>query len=323
MKLLQKLTPVAAGLLLSLGGVSAAQANDDFKLSEKLSVTGFIDMSYYYVDVDGASSESSSGLDQFEMDFLYSFDDKLNAQVDIEYQDQGDGEEEVDLEQAFITYAATDAITLKAGRFLSYSGWETEEPTGLFQYSGAGYAGHFYGGYQQGISAKYDADKFSVALSVVNDLYGEGNDSEDPAIEAMVAFMPSDTVTVKAFYMTDKLEGTSETMDLINIWASYSEGPLTLAAEFNTSENNGVAGNEADGFLLMGNYAFDNDFGLTLRYHDWEVENENVTTEEVSGFTISPSYVVSDNLIMVFEYRMDEINDVDVNSMALEALVTF
>ena len=306
-----------------------ASADDAFKLSEKLSVTGFIDMSWTYVDTDGAGSEQSSGLDQFEIDFLYSFDDKLSAQVDLEYQDNGTGEE-TDIEQAIISYAVSENLSVKAGRFLSYSGWETEEPTGLFQYSGTGYAKYFYGGYQQGVSAFYSGEGYALAASVVNDLgdlEGEARDTENPGVELMAAFMPSESVTIKGFYMTDTLDGTDETTNLINIWGSYSAGPLTLAAEFNTSENAPAAGEDvdADGYLLMANYAFEK-WGVTLRYHAWELEDgTGATTEEMSGFTISPSYTVSDNLLIVTEVRFDEddVNDVDSTSFAVEALVTF
>ena len=46
MKLPTTLTPIAATLLLSLGSMSVANATDDTSLFDKLSVTGFIDMSY-------------------------------------------------------------------------------------------------------------------------------------------------------------------------------------------------------------------------------------------------------------------------------------
>ncbi len=326
MKLRTKITPIAATLLM-LSTSHSVFAEDDFKLSDKLSVTGFIDMSWTYADSDGSSSEQSAGVDQFEIDFLYDFDDKLTAQVDLEYQDNGTGEE-VDIEQAFINYAVGDGFNLKAGRFLSYSGWETEEPTGLFQFSGTGYAKFFYGGYQQGISGNYSGDGFGVALSIVNslgDLEGEARDSESPAIETMVAFMPTESITVKGFYSIDKLDGTDEDIELINIWASYGEGPLTLAVEYNTAENSAFLGSEADGYLVMGNYAFDS-FGLTLRYHAYEVEDATgMTVEDMSGITISPSVTISDNLLMVFEYRMDtdDVSDIDSDFIAVEALVTF
>ena len=110
---------------------------------------------------------------------------------------------------------------------------------------------------------------------------------------------------------------------MLNTWAAYLADALTSAVEYNSSEDTAFAGSEADGFLLMANYAFDS-FGLTARYHDYEVEDAaGASFEDASGITISPSFSVNDNLLMVFEYRMDEINDEDVNYLAVEALITF
>ncbi len=322
----------AAALAMAVAGatVSGSAMAEGFQLSEKLSVTGFVDMSFLYVDDESASESTQDfGLDQFEIDFLYSFSDRFSAQVDLEYQDDGKLEAngdpegaETDVEQAFFTYGINDSLSLKAGRFLSYSGWEAEEPTGLFQYSGTGYGKYFYGAYQQGVSGYYDGGMFDVALSVVNDLgnlQGDGTDNEQIATELMVAVTPLEGITAKAFYMT---EGD---VDLINVWASYATGGLTLAAEYNTAEGSAGVDSEADGYLLMANYSAGM-YGITLRYHEWEVEDAAGTTvEEMNGITISPSLTVNDNLLLVFEYRMDE-NDLtgdETDSVALEALVTF
>lgn len=312
MKLLTKLTPVAATLLLSLGTASAVQAEE----KSALSVSGFIDMSYVYSDSDAeASSTSSSGVDQVEVDFGYDFGNKLTANVDVEYKNAEDG---ANVEQAYMSYAVSDDFSVKAGRFLSYSGWETEEPTGLFQYSPTGYAKYFYGYYQQGVSGIYSGDGYALAVSVVNDLAGpQSTDSEHPGVETMLALMPTDEITVKAFY---SVEGDTK---LFNTWASYSKDALTLAAEYNSAEDSAYAGSEASGYLLMANYAFET-FALTVRYHDYEVENAaGATTEEANAFTISPSFAVNDNLLIVTEYRMEEMNGVDIDTLAIEALITF
>lgn len=313
MKLFTKLTPIAATLLLSMG------AHAETSKLDALSVSGFIDMSYTSTDVDGGETTHNSGVDQVEINFGYDFGNKLTATVDVEYEN---AEEGVDLEQAFINYAVSENLSIKAGRFLSYSGWETQEPTGLFQYSGTGYAKYFYGYYQQGVSALYSGDKYAVAVSVVNDLAGpQSTDSEHPGIETMLALMPTDEITIKGFYSKDG------DVELINTWASYSKDKLTLAAEYNTAEDSAFVGSDASGYLLMANYAISEKVGLTVRYNDWEVEDEaGVTVEESSGFTLSPSYVVNDNLVMVFEYRMDDNEGTaggDKDSIAIEALVTF
>jgi predicted porin len=322
MKLITKLTPIAATLLLSTTAISVQAEEKD-----PLSLSGFIDMSYYSVDEDGGDSSHSSGLDQAEINIGYDFGNKLTAHVDIEYQNNDEG---VDLEQAYITYSYTDNISIKAGRFLSYSGFEAEEPTGLYQYSGTGYAPYFYGYYQQGVSGMYSTDMFAVAVSIVSDLGDpKATDAESPAIETMFAFMPTEEITVKAFYSMDEL-ATGEDVTLINTWASYAKDALTIGVEYNMSENapaySGNYGVDSDamGYLAMVNYAFTDKIGLTLRYNAWEIEDASgATVEDSTGITISPSYTVNDNLLMVFEYRMDEVNDVDVTSFAVEALVTF
>ena len=308
-------------------------ASQKYDFINNIDVTGFIDMNWSYIDTSDTDSEQSFTVDQVEFNVLYQFEDKLKAQLDIEYQDDGDGEE-MDVEQAFITYDVSNDFSVKLGRFLSYSGWETEEPTGLYQYSSTGYGAYFYGGYQQGVSGKYTTDTFAAAISIVNDLgdlTGENRDADNKGIETMLAFMPTEQITVKGFYMTDELEGSDETTHLMNIWGSYAIDDFTFTAEYNNSENApaavAIAGinAEANGYLFMGNYAMNN-WGITLRYHAYEIENSvgNIMLES-SGITFSPRYKFNDNLLFVFEYRTDteDTGDTDTDSVALRALVTF
>lgn len=323
-------SPIRLTRSLVAGAVAAAAvgvmpvANAGIELGEGLSVTGFVDMSLFSNDSDGAAA--SFGIDQVEVDFLYAGSNGISAEVDIEY-----GEDASDLvpgddtfvEQAFITKKFTDEFSIKVGRFLSYSGWETEEPTGLFQYSGVGYAPFFYGYYQQGISAAYTGDKFAIMGSVVNDVFGYAggaveSDTEDLGYEIGVAVMPVEGLTAKAFYMKD--EKTDR--EVINFWASYSMNGFTFAGEYNDGDY-GAAG-DGTGYLLMANYA-KGAWGITARYHDWDIENGvGATVTKVKGFTISPSYKAGDNLLIVAEFRTDDpAGASSSNSLALEALFTF
>ncbi|MCG8316162.1 MAG: porin [Pseudomonadales bacterium] len=316
MKTLNKtLLATAVGMAMTS---TAAQA--EIELGKGISVTGFVDMSFVYTDDDSEDvTEKVFGVDQVEADFMYKGADGISAQVDIEYgegENEGEGEKTF-VEQAFITKAVTDELSFKAGRFLSYSGWETEEPTGLYQYSGTGYGGYFYGGYQQGVSAYFDGAGVDFMASVVNSLAGDiEDDTTQLAAELGVAIEPMDGLTAKLFYITE-----GET-DLINFWTSFSVEALTLAFEYNTAEYEGDA--EGDGFLLMANYAMDA-FGITVRYHEFEIEDgAGNTTDEQDAITIAPSYAMSDNLLIVAEYRMDSNgDDNDVDTFALEALYTY
>src|SRR5689334_11875235 len=119
-----------------IAGVIAAcvapAAHAEIELASGFSVTGFIDMSWANIDVDGAPNTAKSlGVDQFETDFLFEGSNGISAEVDVEYGGTSGTPGDTFVEQAFVKKAFTDKFSVKAGRFLSYTGWETEEPTGL------------------------------------------------------------------------------------------------------------------------------------------------------------------------------------------------
>ncbi len=320
-----------ASALMAAGAAGAIPvAHADIELGNGISITGFLDMSYSSVSPDSGSSTESVGIDQFEIDFKYAGSGGVSAQVDIEYGEGFDGsDDETFVEQAFITKAFTEKFSVKAGRFLSYSGWEAEEPTGLFQYSGTGYAKYFYGYYQNGLSARYDGGKFAVMGSAVasafnpNDRNSVDGVDDKKGYEFGLALMPIEGLTAKAFYIADNDTDT----DIINVWVSYAVAGFTFAGEYNTVEygdSSAVVDGDGDGYLLMANYA-KGPYGFTLRYHDFEINSAaGATVDDGSAITLSPSYKVGDNLLLVGEYRMDESDtNGDSDSFAIEALFTF
>lgn len=330
MNKINKVTRWASALMVAGAAGAIPVAHADIELGNGISVTGFLDMSYSSVKPDGGSSTDSAGIDQFEADFKYAGSGGVSAQVDIEYGEGFDGtDDETFVEQAFVTKAFTEQFSMKAGRFLSYSGWETEEPTGLFQYSGTGYAKYFYGYYQNGLSAYYDGGKFAVMGSVVTSAFDpkdrnsiDGVD-DDMGYEFGLAVMPVEGLTAKAFYIADEDTDT----DIVNVWASYVVAGFTFAGEYNTVDygaKSAVVNGDGDGFLLMANYAT-GPFGFTVRYHDFEIETAGgATADDGSAITLSPSYKVGSNLLLVAEYRMDESDtNGDSDSYAIEALFTF
>ena len=309
----------AAVAVVTVGAVPAARA--EIELGAGFSVTGFADMSVWSLDPDGGPSIDSAGIDQFETDFMWAGSDGISAQVDIEYGENFEGSGDTTfVEQAFVKKAFTDQFSIKFGRFLSYSGWETEEPTGLFQYSGSGYAPFFYGYYQNGVSAAYNGEKFALMGSVVTSTFSPlDKDLDKMGYEVGAAIMPVEGLTAKAFYIKDE-DSDSE---VINVWASYAVNGFTFAGEYNTADY--AAGAEGDGFLVMANYARGK-FGITLRYVDYSIENgAGVDTIDTKSYTISPSYKASDNLLIVAEFRKDDykVGAPDSTQVALEALFTF
>ena len=214
----------------------------------------------------------------------------------------------------------TDEFKIKFGRFLSYSGWETEEPTGLFQSTGSGYAPLFYGYYQNGVSASYNSEGFDLMGSVVTSAFNPlDSDAKKLGYEIGAAIKPVAGLVGKAFYIKDSDSST----DIVNTWVSYSANGFTFAGEYNSA--NYAAGAKGDGYLVMGNYAT-GPLSVTLRYVDYGTKNgRGVKTLSTSSITLSPSYKVSDNLSLISEYRKDtvKVGGTDSDRITLEALFSF
>jgi hypothetical protein len=318
---------IAAGL--------APAAYAEIELGEGISATGFIDMSYKTVDIDGVeNTEDAFAIDQAEIDFLYTGTSGVSAQLDIEYGEDASGASDDDVtfvEQAFITKTFGESkFSAKVGRFLSYSGFEAEEPTGLYQYSTVGYEVYFYGWYQQGVSGYYDGENVQFMASVVNSAFDplDGSfypptTSTDPDVELGIGFTPTDSFTAKAFYIDEEED------EVMDFWAMYSMGNFTIAAEYITRDYGvgGFAGDggEGEGYLLMANYA-PGTFGFTVRYGAYEItDGASIGIIDTDSITVAPIISVGDNLLVIPEYRMDSDNliDTDATTIAVEFLFSF
>jgi hypothetical protein len=293
----------------------APAAHAQIELGSGFSVTGFVDMSYFNLDLDSAdSTEKSLGVDQFETDFLFEGSNGVSAEVDIEYGGTSTTPETF-VEQAFVTKSFGDKFSVKAGRFLSYTGWETEEPTGLYQYSFAGYQPYFYGWYQQGVSAQANFGAIQLMGSVVNSAFDPTDYNSDADVELGIGISPGENFTAKLFLIDEGEDSYS------NLWASYKVGGFTFAAEYVDRDLD--TGADGDGILAMMNYA-KGFFGFTVRYVDYSIE-DTFDPLETNSITLSPSFKIGDKLLIVTEYRMDEYDagGIDNNTAAIEALFMF
>src|SRR5262245_20735245 len=92
---------------LIAGAIAAAlgtAAHAEIELGSGISITGFLDVSTVFVEPDVSDSFRTSGIDQFETDFLWEGSNGVSAQVDIEYGESSAGAGGTDdtfAEQAF------------------------------------------------------------------------------------------------------------------------------------------------------------------------------------------------------------------------------
>jgi len=305
------LSVTAAGALLSTSAL-----HGQIEINENLSVTGFLDMSLFHADDDSGDS-TSFDLDQMELDFLFSFDE-ITGQVDIDYQ-RGDANE-IDLEQAFITYDFGEGTSITAGKFLSYMGWETAEPTGLYQYSYA--YGTTIPGYHNGVTIDFSEDWGSLGLALVDSVYDDDGsinnsaDDYDMGIETKIVLTPADGLTFFLGYAIDSANAGLEDRELINFWTSYEVGASTFAFEYNDYSD---TWDEIDQWLLMYSVGVGDAGTFTAR-----ISSQDAMYDDFEKYTVAYIHAVNDNLAIVSEIsQVDFDMGGDATEFAIEALFTF
>ncbi len=310
------LSLTAAGALLTSSALYG-----QIEINENLSMTGFLDMSLFHADNDDGDS-TSFDLDQMELDFLLSFDE-ITGQIDLDYQ-RGDANE-IDLEQAFLTYDLGEGTSITAGKFLSYMGWETAEPTGLYQYSYA--YGTTIPGYHNGVTIDFSDDWGSLGLALVDSVYDDDGsinndaDDDDRGIETKLVLTPADGWTVFLGYAIDSANAGMEDRELINLWASYEFGSSTIAAEVN-DYSDGMT--EIDQWLLMYSVAVGDKGTFTARVSGNDVrEGASMDNQDFKKYTAAYIHAVNDNLAIVSEVSQVDYYTGDATEFALEALFTF
>lgn len=325
-----------AATVVGLGAVSSFA---ELKVNDNLSVSGFLDMSMSggLDSADGADPTLSASFDQLELDFMWKFGEKVSARADINahpgtantHLNASTGMA-VDFEQGFVT-AKLGSVSLSTGRFLSSSGFEAAEPTGLFQYSTSKTL--VYGGYQNGVNFSWSSPMVGLYAAVVSDLWAsmETEIMKTPGVEAQVALTPAEGVTAKAAVLwqtydntVDSTRADDESQGLVNVWGQYAKGAITAAAEYNMlmswmpdATAPTVNDESGHGWLVMANYKFTDLFALTLR-HSGIIMGDADPNMEV---TVSPSLLLSPNWLALAEYRMDFTDG--INKWAVESLFSF
>jgi len=310
------LTLTFAGFLLA-----ASTLHAQIEINENLSVTGFLDMSITDTDDEPSGKDSSSyNLDQAEIDFIFTFDE-ITGQVDLNYLGNN-STEDFDLEQAFINYDLGDGSSIDAGKFLSYLGWETFEPTGLYQYSYAYDLNATIPGHHNGIRYNYGDDFVTFGIALLDSVYGPDGSIGDSqyGAEAKIVLTPVEGLTLFLGFAKDKGAEALTDTDLINFWTSYEIGNMTYALEFNDFDfGAGMTGSQ---WLVMANMGITDNFGITARVS--EDEQDWAGGDTATKFTISPLITVTDNLGIILEAsQTDYGSEGDVTSFAFETIFTF
>ena len=215
---------------LAVSGIAFA----DVALSETISVSGFVDMSYS----DG-EGESTVGIDQVEVDFSIDNGSPVTARINVQYED---GENQTEIEEAYVTYAIDPNSSVMFGRFESNLFFDASQPTGLYQVSTA-YSGtilldglgslnldpvqSIYDLGDQGIRYNYNGMNNSFTLSLVDNgdsKIADGRNTPDDvdgdySIEATYGMQFTDQFA--GFLGARMYEPEADGVEDGNIWNAY------------------------------------------------------------------------------------------------------
>ena len=321
------------GLALCISVFFAPTSADAIEISDNFSIDGFLDMSAG-ATLGGDDIAAFAGYDQLEVDLKFSFD-KLSAQADI------NGNDAITLEQAFVSYALSDQISITTGRFLSCIGFEAAEPVDMYQYSWS--TGIPYPGYQNGVALNISPSNIiGVYASVVSGVWDSGDtDLNNPGFEAQLALTPIEGLTAKVGFAGDITKPaaapkaavpavvpvpaapTAEAAESylkseLNAWVMYSAGPITVAGEVDLLGNWGAEGVGGMHFLGMCNYGVTDSAAVTVRFSGIKMDEADMET----SVTVSPSYSFNDNWGALIEVKQ-HLSEDGGTEIAVETLMTF
>ena len=331
-------------------------------VNEFLSFEGFVDSSYSHTNSDedagGQESNNSFQVDQVEISWMFNFD-VVTAQIDLEYEDGGEGGDIYDdeVEQAFVNYALGNGDVITAGRYASMLGFEAFEPTGLYQYSTAytindvsgvselSLAGTGYdpiSEYAQGVKFTRTSDTTFFGISLQDQSFGNnggrlggdrndgvGDDDDDSSYAVEVAYSIDLGNGFNLFAGAAFEDADSGDNELFNFYATYETGAWLFAAELNVGENEQLGALDDVDYssgLLMANYAYSDVASVTGRISMVEIET-GADDYDFKKYTVAHNYALADNLLLVAEISMGELeddgDDYDITEFAVELLFTF
>ena len=212
--------------------------------------------------------------------------------------------------------------------------------------------------YVDGIRANFNNGKFGLSLGLHNGLFESDhlNDSQI-GIDIAASLMIVPGLEWRMGYAFENNDAWDNSIANYNTWATTHNSAITLLntgttlgiipnadkiSQFNTNLSYQTGGLtlafEWDvwdiyiidmwNIMLMGNYQFNNVFGLTLRYSHEDLEDELGGNGETDRFTIAPSFAITENLKFLFEYSHSNVEstyarETSVDEVYVQTLFNF
>jgi hypothetical protein len=236
----------------------------------------------------------------------------------------GNADRKFDIEQAFLTYAQ-GPYTITGGKFVTFAGQEVIDPTGNWNYSRSILFGAIPFTHT-GARLTYNNSKMWNATIGVNNGWDQVTSSnDDHTIEAQIALMPSDKLSIYAngYFgnaLADGFTGSANGQrSLVDLVASYTLSPQTTIAvnydDFTQKNASTVdaSGNDKakyNGFAGYIHHVINPKWGVTLRAETFDDKDgyHTGTIQRLSEETLTLSYIPAKNTEIRLEGRQDQSN---------------
>jgi hypothetical protein len=320
------LLPVALALLMPSVGVA------QFKLNDQISLTGYVVGSYARIDRQPGDSHERTDTDAAKL--LLAADYKpVGAVVSVWHHPQAP--QKIALLDAYASFDLGRGSVIRAGKFLTYLGFESFDLTDLAQISYAN--GDFLlviPGYHTGVKWDYTADTVGAGFAVVDSVYsgpyylrGDGELNHNGGCEGYLTYKGIPKLTLWAgagFDTKGNVVSKNDAIFVGDLWATYAAGANdTLAAEF--AWKSGVLGDEGHNWLALYNHTITDAWSAALRVSGEQVSDGGPS---FTKFTVSPTYKVNTHVQLRAEYSRYEYRHhpdavTSANFYAVQAVVKF
>ncbi len=317
---------LALGLLLP-----TASANAD---PIKIDLWGFVDTSLTYSFMPEGVRDAngvSLGLDQAEIDVIVALAPGLTLRTDLNwFPGAGAASFGGIVEQAFAEWypAGHDkGFFLRAGKWNAPIGFETIDPTGLYQFSQGLLFSFATPANLNGFAFGWHAHEFKAQLWLTND-WDVDKTPKDASVGGRLDVPLGDTGTVGLSTTYGAIQDSDLAVFMVDVDAALTFDALTIGAQVNFGLQDEA---QSLGFLLMGSYAVNDMLGATLRFDYLDREFGTV----YKGMSITAAAMIglvqaerdgskTTALALIPELRFDLPDGGDtVGTFALELLASF
>lgn len=284
-----------AGLGAALATATTAGLQAEVKINEYLSISGYAVAAGTITDPDTGKNgytladSGASNLDSAKVALTGQYE-SVSGKVSLFYVPQtGTSTGDAGILDAFVTYTA-GPVSVTAGKYLSYLGFEAFDPVNMTQLTYATISG--IPAYHTGAKIDYAGEGFSAGVSVTDSLFpgdgffqGDGDFSDDLGYEAFVTFTGVEKLTLFTGIGYDDEDGAPGSTFVFDVWASYElTDAVTVAAEY--TYNKDVA-KSALGFVQ---YKFSDKLSAIARASVIDLDGGDTG----SYFTVAPTYAFND-----------------------------